>query len=86
MYEIYFSKRADKDKRLLKQSHLDIKVKNLLELIANNPFQNPPPYEILIGDLNGAYSRRINVQHRLIYIVDNESKIVKVVSMWTHYE
>lgn len=86
MYEIYFSKRADKDKKLLKQSHLDAKVKNLLKLIANNPFQNPPPYEKLIGDLNGAYSRRINVQHRLIYTVDNDSKIIKVVSMWTHYE
>ena len=95
MYIIRFSKQADKDKRLLKGAGLDLKAKSLLNIIAENPFQNPPPYEGLVGNLNGYYSRRINIQHRLVYQVYSEPVVVegieyegtiKIVRMWTHYE
>ncbi|MBD5460789.1 MAG: Txe/YoeB family addiction module toxin [Lachnospiraceae bacterium] len=95
MYIIRFSKQADKDKKLLKQAGLDLKAKSLLDIIARNPFQNPPPYEGLVGNLNGYYSRRINIQHRLVYQVYNEPIVIdeveyegtiKVVRMWTHYD
>lgn len=95
MYIIRFSKQADKDKKLLKGAGLDIKAKNLLYIIAENPFQNPPPYEGLAGNLNGYYSRRINLQHRLVYQVYNEpvsidgvkyEGTIKVVRMWSHYD
>ena len=95
MYIIRFSKQADKDKKLLKGAGLDLKTKNLLNIIADNPFQNPPPYEGLVGNLNGYYSRRINIQHRLVYQVYNESVVIdgieyegtiKVVRMWSHYD
>ena len=86
MYKIIFSKNAEKHKSLLKQSKLEKKVRALLEVVANDPFQNPPAYEKLIGDLKGAYSRRINIQHRFVYMVDEEKKEVFVLSMWTHYE
>ena len=69
MWEILFTKNAEKDKRLLKQAGLDGKAKKLLDVLSNNPFQNPPSYEKLVGDLDGYYSRRINVQHRLVYRV-----------------
>ena len=75
MYLIRFSKQADKDKKLLKGAGLDRKAKDLLNIIAINPFQNPPPYEQLLGNLSGYYSRRINIQHRLVYEVYNESVI-----------
>ena len=86
MYEIVFTKQAQKDKKLLKQAGLDKRAKALLDVIAENPVKNPPRYEKLVGDLAGYYSRRINVQHRLVYQVYEELKTVKVLSMWTHYE
>ena len=86
MYEIVFTKQAQKDKKLLKQAGLDKRAKALLDVIAENPFKNPPRYEKLVGDLAGYYSRRINVQHRLVYQVYEELKTVKVLGMWTHYD
>ena len=86
IYKILFSKSAQKDAVKLKKSNLDKKCQKLLELLKYDPFANIPPYEKLVGDLNGFYSRRINIQHRLIYMVDKDSKIVKVLRMWTHYE
>lgn len=85
MYTIRFSKQADKDKKLLKAAGLERKTKELLNIISQNPFQNPPPYEKLVGNLDGLYSRRINIQHRLVYEVVDDSTIF-VRRMWTHYE
>ncbi|MCI5511377.1 MAG: Txe/YoeB family addiction module toxin [Oliverpabstia sp.] len=85
MYTIRFSKQADKDKKLLKAAGLERKTKELLNIISQNPFQNPPPYEKLVGNLDGLYSRRINIQHRLVYEVIDDSTIF-VRRMWTHYE
>lgn len=85
-YEIVFSKSAVKNIPKLKSANLSDKVKKLLDIIRENPFQNPPPYEKLVGDMNGLYSRRINIQHRLVYEVLEEKKIIKVVSVWSHYE
>ena len=86
MYQIYLSKQAVKDKSLLKQANLHLKAKSLLDLMVVNPFKTPPPYEKLVGDLKNYYSRRINRQHRLIYDVDKNKKIIRVFRMWTHYE
>lgn len=95
MYLIRFSKMAEKDKKLLKGAGLERKAKDLLNIIAINPFQNPPPYEGVVGNLSGYYSRRINLQHRLVYIVYEETMIenemeyegiIKVARMWTHYD
>lgn len=86
MYKILYHKKAIKDIQKLKSANLDKKAKNIIEVIKENPFQNPPPYEKLVGDLTGFYSRRINVQHRLVYDVDEEEKTVKIYRMWTHYE
>lgn len=95
MYIVRFGKQADKDKKLLKGAGLEEKAKKLLHVIAENPFQNPPPYEGLVGNLNGYYSRRINLQHRLVYQVYREPVVmngvnyegtIKVVRMWSHYE
>lgn len=86
MYEIRFTRLAEKHKRLLKQSGLDKNAKKLLSIISENPYKNPPPYEILVGDLKGLYSRRINIQHRLVYQVYENEKIVKILAMWTHYQ
>lgn len=85
-YNIKYSKQAVKDIKNLKSAGLDNKAKRLIEIISKNPFQNPPPYEKLIGDLSGMYSRRINIQHRLVYAVDEETKTIKVLRMWKHYE
>ena len=85
MYTIRFSKQADKDKKLLKAAGMERKTKELLNIISQNPFQNPPPYEKLVGNLDGLYSRRINIQHRLVYEVIDVSTIF-VRRMWTHYE
>ena len=83
-YEVVFSKQAVRDSKRLKESGLDKKAKQLIEILKENPFQNPPPYEKLLGDLKDYYSRRINIQHRLLYFMrDNK---VYVVRMWTHYE
>ena len=86
MYRIIFSKAASKQKELVKQAKLESKVRMLLDVIAEDPFKTPPPCEKLIGDLEGLYSRRINIKHRLVYHVVEEEKAVHVVSMWTHYE
>ena len=86
MYKIFYTKDAQKAIPKLKSAHLDEKAKKLIDVIRKNPYQNPPPYEKLTGDLSGAYSRRINIQHRLVYAVDEMNKAVKIVSMWTHYD
>lgn len=86
MYKLFFSKYAQKDAKKIKQSHLDEKCRQLLELIALDPFTAVPPYEKLLGDLSGFYSRRINIQHRLIYEVDEAKKAIKILRMWSHYE
>ena len=86
VYKVFLTKTAIKHIPLLKAAHLANKAQSLIEILKNNPFQNPPSYEKLFGDLQGAYSRRINRQHRLVYTVDETQKIVKVVSMWSHYE
>lgn len=86
MYEVKLSKRAQKDLQKLKQSSLSKKAKSLVDIMKENPWQNPPLYEKLVGDLNGFYSRRINVQHRLVYKVFEEDKVVAIYSMWTYYE
>ena len=85
-FKIKFVKQALKDAENLKSAGLDGKAKKLLEVISHNPFQNPPPYEKLIGDLKDLYSRRINIQHRIVYEVFKEEKIVKMIRMWKHYE
>ena len=86
MYSIVYTKKAIKDINFLKSAKLDNKAKLLIELIKNSPFQIPPPYEKLIGDLSGCYSRRINIKHRIVYEVFESEKIIKIVSMWSHYE
>ena len=86
MYKIEYHKKALKEIQKLKQSKLDKKAKQLVELIKENPLKTPPPYEKLIGDLNNLYSRRINIQHRLVYKVIEEEGIVRIISMWSHYE
>ncbi|MCL2342136.1 MAG: Txe/YoeB family addiction module toxin [Firmicutes bacterium] len=85
-YTIIFSKLADKDKKLLKQAGLESKTKELLDIILENPYQTPPIYERLRGNLSGYFSRRISLQHRLVYEVDEEKKEVFILRMWTHYE
>ncbi len=85
-YQLLYTKAAQKDAKNLNAVGLKEKALQLLEIVAENPFQNPPPYEKLIGDLAGAYSRRINIQHRLVYQVLEDEKIVKVLRLWTHYE
>lgn len=86
MYSIYYTKKAKNDIPKLKSARLDDKAKVLIELIRENPYQTPPPYEKLKGDLQGAYSRRINIKHRLVYQVLETEKAVKIISLWTHYE
>lgn len=85
-WELVFTKQAQKDAKKLSSAGLRPKAEALLELLRKNPFQNPPPYEKLVGDLAGAYSRRINIQHRLVYQVLLDIKTVKVIRLWTHYE
>lgn len=86
MYQLVFTKTAVKDIPKLKAAHLDKKARALLDLVKNDPYQTPPTFEKLAGDLSGLYSRRINLQHRLVYQVYEAEKTVKVVSLWTHYE
>ena len=85
-WQLVYTKLAQKDAEKLASAGLKEKAKSLLVILAENPFQNPPPYEKLIGDLAGAYSRRINIQHRLVYQVIEADKTVKVLRMWSHYE
>ncbi len=85
-WQVVFTKQAQKDARILAASGLKEKAQMLLTVLAENPFQTPPPYEKLVGDLAGAYSRRINIQHQLVYQVLQVDHTVKVLRMWTHYE
>ena len=85
-WQLVFTKQAQKDAKNIAQSGLKPQVSRLLDLLRVDPFQNPPPYEKLVGDLSGAYSRRINIQHRLIYQILQDIHTVKVIRMWTHYE
>ena len=85
-WKLVFTSHAQKDAKKISASGLKDKAQTLLDVLASNPFQNPPPYEKLVGDLAGAYSRRINIQHRLVYQVLEAEKIVKVLRMWSHYE
>jgi len=84
-YTILYSKLALKDAKKLSSANLDVKAKELIEIIKKNPFENPPPYEKLVGNLNGAYSRRINIKHRIVYEVRETDKVVRVLRMWSHY-
>lgn len=86
MWRIVFTRQAQKDAKKIAASGLRSKVEHLLSILQENPFQNPPPFEKLVGDLSGACSRRINIQHRLVYQVLEREKIVKVLRMWTQYE
>jgi toxin YoeB len=85
-WRVVFTKQAQKDARKLASSGLKPKAQELLSILAENPYQNPPPFEKLVGDLSGAYSRRINIQHRLVYQVLSEDKVVRVLRLWSHYE
>ncbi len=85
-WRVVFTPQATKDAKKLDRSGLKPKAQALLEILATDPFQSPPPFEKLVGDLSGAYSRRINIQHRLVYQVLKRERIVKVLRMWTHYE
>jgi Txe/YoeB family toxin of toxin-antitoxin system len=85
-YCLVFTKQAQKDAKKLSSAGLKPKAELLMDILQEDPFQNPPPYEKLIGDLAGAYSRRINIQHRLVYQVLQAERVVKVLRLWTHYE
>jgi len=85
-WQLVFTKQAQKDAKKITHSGLKPQAERLLEIIKENPFNNPPPYEKLVGDLSGAYSRRINIQHRLVYEVLDNLKTIKIIRKWTHYE
>lgn len=84
-YRVLYAKQALKDAKKLSSVSLDKKAKELIELIKTNPFQNPPPYEKLVGNLSGSYSRRINIKHRIVYEVREDEKLIRISRMWTHY-
>ncbi|QFR49676.1 Txe/YoeB family addiction module toxin [Sulfurimonas lithotrophica] len=84
-YKILYSKYVQKDAKKLSAAKLDKKAKELIEILEKDPLQNPPPYEKLVGNLNGTYSRRINIQHRLVYEIKEDAKIVRILRMWSHY-
>ena len=86
MWTLYYTKQAQKDARKLASSGLKTKAQQLLTILQSDPWKTPPPFEKLVGDLTGAYSRRINVQHRLVYQVLEAEKAVKILRLWTHYE
>ena len=85
-WRLIFTKQAQKDAKKIAQAGLKPQASRLLDILRDNPYRIPPPYEKLVGDLSGAYSRRINIQHRLIYQVLDNIKTVKIIRMWTHYE
>lgn len=85
-WQLVYTRQAQKDAQKLASSGLKDKAKELLKVVENNPFQNPPPYEKLVGDLAGAYSRRINIQHRFVYQALEKERVVKVLRLWTLYE
>ncbi len=86
MWNLIFTSQAQKDAKKVARSGLKSKTEKILSLLRENPYQNPPPFEKLVGDLTGAYSRRINIQHRLVYQILDKEKTVKIIRMWTHYE
>jgi len=86
IWQVVFTKQAQRDARKIARSGLRGKVEELLEILRRNPRQSPPPFEKLVGDLAGAWSRRINIQHRLVYQILDQERVVKVIRMWTHYE
>ena len=86
MYNIIYSSQAQRDAKKAGRSGLKNNIQKLIAILQNNPYQNPPPFEKLLGDLSGTYSRRINIQHRLVYQIYEKEKIVKIIRMWTHYE
>ncbi len=86
MYKIVYTNQALKDAKKASQAGFRDRIEKLFSILENDPYQNPPPYEKLIGDLIGAYSRRINIQHRLIYQIYDNENVVKIIRMWTHYE
>lgn len=85
-WNLFYTKNAQKDAKKITASGLKNKTKKLLDILKQNPYQNPPPFEKLVGDLKGSYSRRINIQHRLVYCIIEQKKTVKVLRLWTHYE
>jgi toxin YoeB len=85
-WRLLYTKAAQRDARKLEAAGLKPKAQALLEILERDPYQTPPPFEKLVGDLSGAYSRRINIQHRLVYQIMDEERVVKVLRMWTHYE
>jgi len=85
-WSVVYTKQARKDAKKIAASNLKAQTQQLLDILAKNPFQNPPPYEKLAGDLESAFSRRVNIQHRLVYQVYRKERVVKVLRMWTHYE
>ncbi len=85
-YRLVYTKQARRDAKKLKGSHLAPKARDLLNLLKETPFAEPPPFEALVGDLKGAFSRRINIQHRLVFQVIEDQKIVKILRLWTHYD
>jgi Txe/YoeB family toxin of toxin-antitoxin system len=86
VWRVVFTNQAQKDAKKLASAGLRSKAEKLLDILRKNPYQIPPPFEKLIGDLSGAYSRRINIQHRLVYQILDDEKVVKVIRIWTHYE
>ena len=84
-YKVIYSKQALKDAKKLSSANLDKKAKELIELIKNNPFQKPPPYEKLVGNLSGSFSRRINIKHRIVYEAIEDERLIRISRMWTHY-
>ena len=86
MWEVVFARAAAKDAKKLAAAGLKARAQELLDVLSTDPFRNPPPFEKLVGDLDGAYSRRINIQHRLVYEVFKNERIVRVLRMWSHYE
>jgi len=86
LYTIIYSSQAQKDAKKAKRAGLKRSIETLIDVLINNTYQNPPPYEKLIGNLLGSYSRRINIKHRLVYQVYETEKIVKIIRMWSHYE
>ena len=86
MWEVVFARAAAKDAKKLAAAGLKARAQELLDVLSTDPFRNPPPFEKLVGDLDGAYSRRISIQHRLVYEVFKNERIVRVLRMWSHYE
>jgi Txe/YoeB family toxin of toxin-antitoxin system len=86
MYDIIYSSQAQRDAKKAGKSGLVAHILKIIEILRNNPYKNPPPFEKLLGELSGTYSRRINMQHRIVYQVYEKDKIVKIIRMWTHYE